>query len=290
MQRMIIIRYLFIVLLVSPLMSFAQRTKTLTTNSKGTLFGYFGYNRTTYTDGNLKLSANGYDLTLGNVSFADNDNYEGLKNYFSAKGVENFQFNAHIGYYFWHKWAITAGVDHYTIFMNPEQRVTVDGTIAQGEHGNLVGNYNDFVLNMTPNHFAYSQTNGFHIVRLGVQNTQQWYQTSKNQFALQTNVGGGLGLVVSNSDYTFGNFTHRGASSVSGLAALGNASIRMVFIQHIFLQTGISGGFINQRNIQLNNIGSDVGSHRNGFLSPEISLGVSLFLRPTDGCGTCPQW
>lgn len=288
MHRQTIFSYILVVILALPVS--AQRKQSLSINTKGTFFGYFGYNRTAYSGGALNLSASGYDITLDDVSFSDNNNYEGLKNYFSRKGVENFQFNAHIGYYFWHKWAITAGVDHHTIFMDPEQRVKVDGTIAPLEHGNLVGNYTDFILNMTPNHFAYSQTNGFHIVRLGVLNTRQWYKTSKNQFALLTNLGGGVGLVVSNSDYTFGNFTHRGEQGISGSALVANASIRMVFVQHIFLQTGVSGGFINHRTIRLNQLGSDEGSHRNGYLSPEISLGFSFFLRPTDGCGTCPQW
>lgn len=268
----------------------AQRTKSLQTNSKGTAFGYFGYNRAAYTDGDLGLTSSGYNVRLSNVSFSDNGNYEGLKNYFSSEGLQNFQFNAHLGYYFRHKWAITVGIDNYSIFMDPEQRVTVNGNIAPGEHGIFVGNYEDFILNMENMHFAYSQTVGFHVVRLGILNSQQLYQTRDNKFAVISNVGGGFGLVVSNSDYKFGNFTHRGASSVSGLAIVGNASARLVFVQHIFLQMGLSGGLINHGSIQLSRYEDDLGKHRNGFLSPELSLGVNVFIRPTDGCGTCPQW
>lgn len=275
---------------IMPSLLFGQRTKMLTTNSKGTFFGYAGYNRTAYTNGSLHLNATGYTLRFDDVSFSDNPNKEGLKDYFSRNGFENFQFNAHIGYYFWHKWAITAGVDHYNIFMDPEQRITINGSIAQGEHGNLVGDFDDFVLNMTPNHFAYSQTDGYSIVRLGVLHSRQFYQGKENKFAAMANFGGGGGLVVSNSDYRFGNFEHNGTSQVSGFAFLANTNIRMVFIQHLFLQMGVSGGIINQRSVNLNQFGNDEAKHFNAFLSPEISLGFSIFIRPTDGCGTCPQW
>lgn len=291
MQTTRIFSFLIVLTFILPMSVLAQRTKSLQTNSKGTAFGYFGYNRVAYTDGKLGLSSSGYDVTLSNVSFSDNGNYEGLKNYFSSEGLQNFQFNAHLGYFFRHKWAVTAGVDNYSIFMDSKQRITVDGTIAPGEHGILNNSsYESFVLNMEPKHFAYSQTTGFHVVRLGLLNSQQLYQTRDNKFAVISNVGGGFGLVVSNSDYKFGNFTHRGTSSVSGIAIVGNASARLVFVQHIFLQMGISGGLINHGSIQLNNVGDDIGKHRNGFLSPELSLGVNVFIRPTDGCGTCPQW
>ena len=66
-------RLILFFLILIPLFSFGQkRMKKKVTHDKGTIFGYWGYNRDVYTNSNMNFVGPGYDFTLAGVEAKDN--------------------------------------------------------------------------------------------------------------------------------------------------------------------------------------------------------------------------
>ncbi|MDX1650858.1 MAG: hypothetical protein R3277_00075 [Brumimicrobium sp.] len=265
---------------------FAQKKSKLNTNGKGTLFGYAAYNRSAYAPAKVTFEGADYNFRLTNTRFSDTEDGTNLGNFFDSGSP---QFNLHLGYYFANKWALTFGMDRLNYFMR-EGAVTLDGSFAPGAHADFTGNYNDQNIDINRDQIFLRQQSGVNFFRIGVQRTDQWYKSRKGKFAFNTNAGIGLGALFSSADFTFDGSTAKNVTSLSGIGLSAHAGLRFDFFQHLFLHTMISGGVLNQRNVLLSSDESESSKHVIGYISPEIGVGFILFARPTNGCGTCPQW
>lgn len=277
----------FSILLFSSGFTYSQRKTKLNTNGKGTLFGYVGYNRSAYSTSDVSFSATNYDFTMGGMSFADNQEEVQMGSYFNSSSP---QFNFHLGYFVANKWAITLGLDRLNYFSRSNQNVTLDGTFSPDSHSDFSGSYQNEDITLNRNQLYLEQNGGLNYVRIGLLRVDQLYKSRKAEFAVNTLVGVGAGALFSGLDYTFDNSKVQNISSLSGFGVSGHLGLRFDFFQHVFLQLSLSGGLLNQGNIQLTTTESSTASHKMGYISPEISLGFNIFAQPTNGCGTCPQW
>jgi len=116
------------------------------------------------------------------------------------------------------------------------------------------------------------------------------YKSRKAEFAFHTVYGVKLGGLFTKVDYTFDDYTTQNISSFSGLGFSGDIGLRFEFYQHVFLQLGLTGGLLNQKNIKLSTNGSSTAKQVVGFISPSINIGFSFFISQKNNCGTCPQW
>ncbi|MEX1190850.1 MAG: hypothetical protein WEA99_02670 [Brumimicrobium sp.] len=265
----------------------AQRKTKLNTNGKGTLFAYFGYNRSVYSASDVYFTGNNYDFSTGSTSFSDDQEGTSLSSYFSSSSP---QFNLYLGYYIANKWALTFGMDRLNYFFNDNQTVVMDGTFSPDAHSDFSGTYNNEEVDINRNQLNIAQKNGLNYFRLGIMRTDQHYKSKKAAFAFNTNIGIGLGAIFSSLDYTFDGITTQNITSLSGWGISAHVGLQFDFFQHIFLKTSLSGGVINQRNIQLTTNATASAKHITGYISPEVSIGFNIFAKPTNGCGTCPQW
>lgn len=277
----------FLILLFSTGYTYSQRKTKLNTNGKGTLFGYVGYNRSAYTSSDVSFSSTNYDFTTGGMLFSDNEEQVGMGKYFSSSSP---QFNIHLGYFVANKWAITLGMDRLNYFSNANQNVTLNGTFSPGVHSDFSGSYQNEEVILNRNQLYIQQNGGVNYFRVGLLRVDQLYKSRKAEFAINSIVGVGVGGLFSGLDYTFDGSTVQNITSLSGLGVSGHVGMRFDFYQHIFLQAALSGGLLNQSSIQLDTNSTTSASHKIGYLSPEISIGFSIFAKPTNGCGTCPQW
>lgn len=277
----------FSILLFSSGFTYAQRKAKLNTNGKGTLFGYFGYNRSAYSSSDVNFSSTNYDFTAGEMAFSDNEEEAGMGEYFNTSSP---QFNFHIGFFVANKWAITLGMDRLNYFSRSDQNVTLDGAFSPDAHSDFSGPYQNHEVSINRSQLYLKQQGGVNYVRFGLLRVDQLYKSKKAEFAINTIAGIGIGALFSGLDYTFDNSTVQNVTSLSGFGLSGHFGVRLDFFQHIFLQASLSGGLLNQGNIQLNTASSATASHKMGYISPEISLGFNVFAKPTNGCGTCPQW
>jgi hypothetical protein len=288
MMSKILLFLLVISVFCSPVL--AQRKKKVNTAGQGTFFMYFGYNRSTYTTSTMEFVSPSYNFSMENVSGTDNMNDGSIASYLGSDGFETFQFNVHMGYYIKPKWAITFGVDRLNYFMTNNQTVSLSGAFDPGNHSEWNGVYENQETQIDRSNIFYRQESGMTYLRTGVLYTQDLMSSRKGDFVLSINTGVGVGLVLSNAIFTYDNLTNTQTSSASGFGISGHLGFRADFFHRLFLQTTFSGGMLKQGNIQLDQAGNSTASHTMGYFSPEIALGFLVYVRPTNNCGTCPQW
>lgn len=126
---------LILALVFTPLISNAQSTwknkKQKVSHAQGTLFGYWGYNRSVYTKSNMRFVGPGYDFTLSGAKAHDNPSSEPAT-YFSINTITVPQFSARVGYYIRNHWAISFGYDHMKYIFQDRNDVTLSGEIDPG--------------------------------------------------------------------------------------------------------------------------------------------------------------
>jgi hypothetical protein len=284
-----IVLFFFLSIIIS-IPAFGQRKKKVNTAGQGTFFMYFGYNRSAYSASTIDFISPNYNFSMENVSGTDNTNDGSIGKYLGSDGFETFQFNVHMGYYIKPKWAITFGVDRLNYFMANNQTVSLSGAFAPGNHSEWNGVYESQEIQIDRSNIFYRQESGMNYLRTGILHTQDLVSSRKGEFVLSLNTGVGAGIVLSNTIFTYDDLTNTQTSGVSGFGLSGHVGLRADFFQRIFLQTTFSGGMINQSNIQLDQAGIAQASHSTGYFSPEIALGFLVYVRPTNNCGTCPQW
>lgn len=266
---------------------FAQRKSKLNSNGKGTLFVYAGLTKISYANSTISFFGEDFNFDLANTSLQDTENSETFFDFNSENAT--LQFSAHLGYYILPKWALTIGVDKMNVFMSEEQNTRISGSFAPESHSSFEGNYDNVALSPSREEIYYRQSLGTHYVRLGFLKSGQHSKTSNASFELLSHVGAGVGFLFSNADFTFDGLTSQQNRSISGFGINGIAGVRAVFAQHVFLQFNLSGGLLSHRSIVLHPLLPRNAQYNSFYLAPELSLGISLFVRPTD-CGTCPKW
>ena len=290
------LKVLFILLLVlGPLTVSAQhkRMKKKDSKAQGTFFGYWGYNQSAYTKSNIRFVGPDYDFTLNGAVAKDRPTGFSLSNY-----ITNFtipQFNARIGYYFKDNWAISFGYDHMKYVYSHDHDVYLSGTIGPNANppaGWSSGTFNAEPLSTDKKYFHYENSDGLNYLRFELTRTNHLAELGSNdQFVISSNIGVGAGGLLSFNDFTFGGVENVRTVSLSGYGLSMHANLRFEFFRHVFLQTGISGGFHHQVKVKTRPYdSSSFARHTYGYSEWSTVLGFFLYIRSKNGCGGCPEW
>lgn len=271
----------------------AQRSKKKPKNSyaKGTLFGYWGYNHSGYTKSDINFVSQNYDFTLEGAKAYDNPSKLGGGDYLDFTRITVPQFNARIGYYFWNNFALSFGYDHMKYILADDQDITISGNIAQGEDVFLSGNYDSAPYTVDRDNIHYENSDGLNYLRFELTRTDQWYSTRDKNFAFNTQLGVAAGGLLSFNDFNFGQEFSRRTISLSGTGVSAHVGVRFDFFKHVFFQSSLSGGLHVQSRVK--NRPNDEYSytkHKYGYGAWENVVGFLLYIRPTNGCDTCPHW
>jgi hypothetical protein len=278
----------FIILLATALISpysFGQRKTKLNTNGQGTLFGGINYNRSYYSNSQLSFTGPEFNFRLNGTKLSDTPS--GNSSYFHSEGLEFLQFNAQIGYFIKPRWAISFNFERLNFFTPSDFSGEIDGVIAPGS-STLSGEYNNETIDLTSNDLYLEHSMGVNLVGVSLHRMDQIFKSKKAIFELLSYTRLGAGAIFSNANFTFNGIRDQQITSLSGVAFTASAGVRTVFLQHFYLQFNLTGGIINQRSVALGQNRSV--QHLTPYLSPEIGLGFSYFVRPTNNCNTCPQW
>jgi hypothetical protein len=285
---------LFFVFILIANFSEAQisRKKKKISHAEGTLFGYWGYNRSFYTRSDLRLIGEGYDFTLRNARAKDNPSpISEIKTYVDPTRITVPQFNARIGYYIKNRYAISIGYDHMKYIFRDQNEVLLNGTIAEGVDPLWSGTYVNEAVVTDRNHFHYENSNGLNYLRANITRTDLWLRTKNKKVSVTSNVGIGLGGILSYNDFKFGGKEDRVTISMSGYALSAHGSLRFEFFNHVFLEGEMAGGFMHQTYVRTRN--NDRFSHakqKYGFSMFSTQIGFFMYLKKVNNCDDCPKW
>lgn len=271
-----------------------KNKKQKVSHAQGTLFGYWGYNRSAYTKSNIRFAGPGYDFTLGGAKAHDNPSPLSSGYYWDFNNITVPQFNGRIGYYFRHHWALSFGYDHMKYIFQDRNEVTLSGEIDPGVDNvtNWSGLYNGEQVTTNRNTFHYENSDGLNYLRLELMRTDLLLAFgSKDQFAVSSNIGVAAGSILSFNDFDFAGTKSMRTISMSGYGLSGHASLRFEFFRHVFVQTQLSGGFNHQLKVRTRrNDPSSFAKHAYGYGMFDTSVGFLLYIRPTNSCDSCPIW
>lgn len=218
-------------------------------NHKGSFFAFWGYNRSAYTNSDIKFVGPGYEFTLDNVVAKDAPTpLHEINKYINPALFSIPQFNLHVGYFLKDNLSISIGWDHMKYVMVNNQTVPITGFISprvsmptQEVNPMYVGTFDHQKFQVASSDFlTFEHTDGFNYASVEIEHYRSIW--SKNRLSLDWVNGAGIGLVVPRSDvrlFTLGknhfwNMAGAGASIKSGLRF--NMSKRFFF--DAMLKTG----------------------------------------------------
>lgn len=285
-------KLIVIVLILAPLLSIAQHGKKKNSDAKGTIFGYWGYNRSAYTKSNMRFVGPGYDFTLGGAKAFDNPEEFAADVYFNPSKITIPQFNARIGYYFKDNWAISFGYDHMKYVFADNNEVTLSGTIDDGIDTVWSGTYSGEQVVTDRENFHYENSDGLNYLRFELTRTDKWWAVGNNDwFAISTNAGLSLGGLLSFNDFDFAQQKNVRTISMSGYGISAHASLRFEFFRHFFIQPAVGGGFNHQVKVRNRPLDPTAFTrHAYGYATFETVFGFLFYLKGKNGCDSCPTW
>ena len=268
--------------------------KTKHSAAKGTLFAYWGYNRTAYSKSNITFVGPGYSFKMKGARAHDNQSPFSFENYFSPANLSVPQFNARIGYNFKNHWAVSLGYDHLKYIFADKNNVLLSGNVTPGIDNvtGFSGVYNQAPIITNRNTFHYENSNGLNYIRLEFSRIDQLFSLGVNKwFALSTSAGAGTGVILSISDFDFAGKKDSVITSLSGVGISTHAGLRFEFFKHFFIQPNVSAGFMYQSRARTRR--EDIGAyatHHFGYLEANLTFGCLFYIKPVNGCDKCPQW
>ena len=283
---------LLAVLSVISLNAQAQYTSKKKSTAPGTLFFYWGYNRSIYTPSTIRFIGPGYDFKLKGVEAADRPSTN-INEYINFNSITVPQFDVRIGYNFKRNWAISFGYEHMKYVMKHGPTYFLNGSINPGIDlaNGWSGTYSGDSIVTNENSFHYENTNGLNYINVQLTNVFKIYSSEKGNFAITTLMGVGAGPILSYNDFTFAGEKSMETVSLSGFGASGHFGLRAEFLKHLFVAANIQGGFMGQYRVKTRP--NDYDSHaKQAFLygQRDIVVGALFYLKQSDKCNTCPNW
>lgn len=262
----------------------AQKNKRKPKNStaEGTFFASVGLNKSWFGKSNIHFTGVGYDFTLSGCKASDD---------FSDFSTP--QLSTQVGYYFKNNYALVAGFGQLKYILRDNNSVSISGNVNAGIDNvtNLSGTYINQPITLSTDRFSYQQV-GLSYFTIGGMRSDVLYKPGKDgEFIVSTNFGLSIGGLYSKTDFLFAGKQDYNIHSTSGLVFNASAGLRVEFFRNFYLQPTFYGGYLKQINVHTReNELNATASHGMFYASFDISIGMLLYIRPTNDCNSCPHW
>lgn len=268
-----------------------KHSRKRSTNA-GSLFFYWGYNRTAYTPSGIHFLGSDYDFTLKGVKATDRQPPFGANLYLNPVNITIPQYNFRVGYYFNEKWAFSVGVDHFNYVMSHANEVTVDGHIAMSADSLWAGNYTQESMLINPAELHYEHSGGLNYIRLELMRSFDLLELGdRRQFAITGNLGLNVGPMLTTTNFLFANEQTTRSTALSGYGIGANASARLEFFKHVFIQAEGGLAFAHLPGVKTRaNDRNQRAKQAFGLASANVSLGLIFYIRAKNACDSCPHW
>ncbi|PCJ27858.1 MAG: hypothetical protein COA97_02680 [Flavobacteriales bacterium] len=289
----------------------APKEKPTYNRKKGTAYFYWGYNRSAFTNSNIRFKGSDYDFTIKNVKGSDAPTKE-FGTYVNPSSFSVPQYDWRIGYFITDKYSVSFGHAHMKYEIE-DQVVKMTGTISNGE---FAGEYNDTPIRVGEEDNVSTNTqNGYPtgiVSKLehcdGLNNftfefarrDNLWVsRNGKHCLSFELSVGVGASVtdteseVLGVSDPNHGDqseaneHAHEGGADehggswngfhLAGYTTSLSTSIQLEFFNHFFIQTRLKGGYVNLTNFITTHDGGR-GSQQLGFVEGFIAVGYTFQL------------
>ena len=254
---------------------FSQEKKVQKTSNKGKFFFYWGWNRASYSNSDIRLFGENYDFTLQDVKAKDRMTPFSFNDYFNITRITIPQTNYRIGYFFKDNYTISVGVDHMKYVMTAGQKVTIDGQINAGNV--FDGVYNNDEIILSEDFLRFEHTDGLNYVNLEVRRFDevgQYIGLSTENFQINLTEGIGAGIVVPRTNASLFNQERWDEFHLSGWGVSAVAGINFTFFKYFFIQSDLKFGYIDMSDIRTSANTNDRASQSFTFFQKTFLFGA----------------
>ena len=252
--------------------------ETTIEGKQGSMFFYWGYNRSFYSKTNLHFAGPNYDFTLYDIKGSDRPAKFGWV-YLKPTTFSIPQNNYRLGYYLTNELAVSLGVDHMKYVVEQNQQTTISGVISQQASSEYAGSYLNEPIQLTEDLLMFEHTNGFNLVSLEFEYLQHLASISKNKITFLWSFGiGGIWMVTKTDVKVLGDGLDN-KFHISGYTLAGKTGPRIEYKNRYFLLGEIKGGYASLPSVLIKNSAPERGDHNLSYLEYYIAVGINFRIK-----------
>lgn len=242
---------------------------------KGSVFLYWGYNRSAYTRSNLHLFGPDYDFTLHRVTAQDRPSKLG-KVYISPITFTIPQYEYRIGYFFKDRFAVSLGLDHLKYVVDLYQMTSISGTISEVASPKYEGSYRDQPISLEKDLLQLEHTDGLNLLTVNLDYLHPLFSFAKNNFSVYLNTGVGASAVITKTKAKVLNSGIDNKFHLAGYSFNAKSGPRLEFKNRVFLLFEMQGGYVRLPSVLINGDAPERAHHAFGFVEGSLALGVNV--------------
>ncbi|WP_306642520.1 hypothetical protein [Sanyastnella coralliicola] len=237
--------------------------------NKGRFYFYWGWNRSAYTESDIRFFGDDHDFTMYDVDASDNQTTFLPRIYFNPKWATTPQYNFRVGYYLTDRFELSAGIDHMKYVMARTQIVNIDGYIRTGS--NYDGNYDNQEVYIGPKFVEFEHTDGLNYINIEGRFSSPSYM---NQFFDFSAFGGlSVGGLYPKTNCTLLNIERYDDFHWAGYGFGAVGGLRTLIKGHFIVQFEGKLGWMNMPDIRTTIRESDRASQQFGFSQVNVVFG-----------------
>ena len=240
---------------------------------KGSLFVYWGYNRTGYSWSDLHFNGPGYGFTLRHVQAKDRPVPLDLEDYASPNSIWIPQYNYRVGWFLRDDWSLSLGLDHMKYVMVSGQTVRMDGYVEESRSLPYAGAEGSRDVELSPDLLTYEHTDGLNLLSVDLDHYDLLWHSKDERFTVHAFEGVHVGPVIPRTDVRlFGD----GVNNKFHLAGYGigaQAGLHITLFRHVFVRGIGKAGFIDLPSVLTTGTSDDRASQHFWFWQGAVVLG-----------------
>jgi hypothetical protein len=224
---------------------------------KGQWYGYWGWNRSQYSDSDIHFKGDDHDFTLHNTSAKDRQNEVTSSSifdrYLNPVNLTIPQYNYRVGYFIVDNWAVSLGFDHMKYVVEQGQIVSISGTI--NTPGFEKSNPDAENKEINSDFLSFEHTDGLNMISIETEYFYSLWNHGKDfDFALFG--GAGIGVMVPKTNVKMLNYKRNDEFHLAGYATSVKAGFEFTFFHNWFFRGLAKFGYTNLGDVLTTSEGS----------------------------------
>lgn len=219
-------------------------------HAKGTLFLYWGYNRSAYTNSNIHFEGTGYNFELEGVVARDRQSPFDPNIYLGLTTFTIPQYNISVGYFLQDGWCLSFNADHMKYVMVANQKSRITGFI-NADNSRYSNNYEGETITLTPDFLEFEHTDGLNYTNLELTRFCELRSAQNSKLILSCFGGVASGLMIPRSNI---KFLGEGSDKfhIAGFGFSSDVGLSLTLWKCLGFQYKVKGGYINMPDILIN--------------------------------------
>lgn len=239
---------------------------------KGSLYFFWGWNRSGYTDADIHFTGEGYDFVLHEVRATDRPSpvtYE----YLHPLKLTVPQTNTRLGWFFNEHYSLALGFDHMKYVLVQDQVVRMDGWIGDADQ-QFTRHYDNEETKLSRDFLTLEHSDGLNFIHLQLARHSSLARVQALRLVADATAGIAVGMLMPRTACRFQGKQLSDDYHVSGYGSALKAGLWLTFFDHTVIAAELGGGYINMPDVRTSGDKADRASQRFWFTQGSVLVGA----------------